>query len=76
MILGWDFIVQKVMIWQRMGSIIFNDGYSNKYTLDTEYLKILNLNSSDYTILNWIAILVEHRLFQLKRLWLDEQNNI
>ena len=43
-----------------------NDGYSNKYTLDTEYLKILNLNSSDYTILNWIAILVEHRLFSIK----------
>ena len=26
----------------------------------------LNLNSSDYTILNWIAILVEHRLFSIK----------
>ena len=43
-----------------------NDGFSNKYTLDTEYLKVLNLNSSDYTILNWIAILVEHRLFSIK----------
>lgn len=42
------------------------DGFSNKYTLDTEYLKVLNLNSSDYTILNWIAILVEHRLFSIK----------
>lgn len=43
-----------------------NNGFSNKYTLDTEYLKVLNLNSSDYTILNWIAILVEHRLFSIK----------
>ena len=42
------------------------DGFSNSYTLDTEYLKVLNLNSSDYTILNWIAVLVEHRLFSLK----------
>ncbi len=42
------------------------DGFSNKYTLDTEYLNILNLNSSDYTILNWIAVLVEHRLFAIK----------
>ncbi len=42
------------------------DGFSNKYTLDTEYLNILNLNSSDYTILNWIAVLVEHRLFSVK----------
>ena len=42
------------------------DGFSNKYTLDTEYLKILNLNSPDYTILNWIAVLIEHRVFSIK----------
>lgn len=42
------------------------DGFSNRYTLDTEYLNILNLNSSDYTILNWIAVLVGHRLFSIK----------
>ena len=42
------------------------DGFSNRYTLDTEYLNILNLNSPEYTILNWIAILVEHRLFSIK----------
>ena len=42
------------------------DGFSNRYTLDTEYLKILNLNSPNYTILNWIAVLVEHRLFTIK----------
>ena len=42
------------------------DGFANRYTLDTEYLKILNLNSPDYTILNWIAVLVEHRLFSIK----------
>ena len=42
------------------------DGFANKYILNIEYLKILNLNSYEYTILNWIAILVEHRLFSLK----------
>lgn len=42
------------------------NGFSNKYTLDTEYLNILNLNSPDYTVLNWIAVLVEHRVFSLK----------
>lgn len=42
------------------------DGISNCYTLDTEYLNILNLNSSDYSILNWIAVLVEHRVFSIK----------
>ena len=43
-----------------------HDGYANCYTFDTEYLNILNLNSPEYTILNWIAVLVEHRLFSIK----------
>ncbi len=42
------------------------DGFCNRYILDTEYMKILNLNSPDYTILNWIAVLVEHRLFSIR----------
>lgn len=42
------------------------DGFTNRYTLNTEYLNILNLNSPDYTILNWIAVLVDHRLFSIR----------
>ena len=42
------------------------DGFSNCYTLDTEYLNVLNLNRPEYTILNWIAVLVENRLFSIK----------
>ena len=43
-----------------------NDGFSNQYILDTENLNILHLNCSEYTILNWMAILVEHRLFSIR----------
>ncbi len=43
-----------------------HNGFANRYSLDTEHLTVLNLNSSDYTILNWIAVLVEHRLFAIK----------
>ena len=42
------------------------DGFCNRYSIDTEYLNILNLNSPDYTILNWIAVLLQHRLFSIK----------
>lgn len=42
-----------------------SDGFSNRYTLDTEYLNILNLNRPEYSILNWIAVLVEHRIFPI-----------
>lgn len=41
------------------------DGIVNEYELNTEYLNFLYLNSNEYTILNWIAILVEHRLFNI-----------
>lgn len=37
------------------------DGYANKYELDTDNLSVLNLSSDDYTILNWLAILMLHR---------------
>ena len=43
-----------------------HDGFASRYTLDTEFLNILNLNSPSYTILNWMAVLVEHRLFSIK----------
>ncbi|MBR2523942.1 MAG: DUF3990 domain-containing protein [Clostridiales bacterium] len=41
------------------------DGFANRYVLDTEDLSSLNLNSPEYTILNWIAVLIEHRLFSI-----------
>jgi hypothetical protein len=41
------------------------DGYANRYVLDAEYLKVLNLGDENYTILNWIAVLLDHRLFSL-----------
>ena len=39
-------------------------GYANHYALDTDGLKILNL-SDGYTILHWLALLVENRKFSL-----------
>lgn len=40
-----------------------SDGYVNHYQLAMDNLKVLNLNSSDYNILNWLAILLENRKF-------------
>lgn len=37
------------------------DGYANHYEIDTTALSIMNLSSDDYTILNWLAILMLHR---------------
>lgn len=37
------------------------NGYANKYELETVGLSILNLSEDDYTVLNWLAMLMKHR---------------
>ena len=39
------------------------NGFSNKYELDLEDLNILYLNSEEYNILNWLAILTKNRTY-------------
>lgn len=41
------------------------DGYANKYEMDTDGLAILNLSSEEYTILHWLALLMEYRKFRI-----------
>jgi hypothetical protein len=45
------------------GVSINKDGYANIYDLDMTNLKILDLNSPDYCILHWLAILMKNREF-------------
>ena len=33
-----------------------NDGYANKYILNTENLNVLHLTRGEFNILNWLAI--------------------
>ena len=40
-------------------------GFANKYELDIDALKVLDLNGSDYCILHWISILLRNRRFTL-----------
>jgi hypothetical protein len=42
-----------------------SDGYANHYLLDMTGLSVLNLNGSEYNILNWLAILLENRKFNV-----------
>lgn len=56
------------------------DGFANAYEFDTSGLKILNLSSEEYTILHWLALLMENRRFRISTpvmrrgvQWLKEQ---
>ena len=39
------------------------NGFANKYELNMEGLKVLYLNSQEYNILNWLAILTKNRTY-------------
>lgn len=41
------------------------DGYANCYCLDDNQLNTLYLNSSEYCIMHWLAILLENRRFDV-----------
>ncbi len=44
---------------------IKNDGYSNKYTLDMSDLNVMHLTRGSFNILNWLAILLKYRKFDI-----------
>lgn len=43
-----------------------HDGYANCYEFKDNGLSILNLNGTGYTILHWLAVLLEHRTFDTR----------
>lgn len=43
-----------------------DSGYANQYEFDMDGLKVLDLNSDDYNILNWLAVLAENRTYWQK----------
>lgn len=44
---------------------VLENGFLNKYKLDTSKLNVINLSDEEYTVLNWIAILLKNRTFSL-----------
>ena len=41
-------------------------GFANRYTFDTSDLVFLNLNASGYTVLHWMTLLINHRVFRIR----------
>lgn len=41
------------------------DGFANRYSIDVDGLTMLNLNDGSYTILHWLAVLLENRVFRV-----------
>ena len=43
-----------------------HDGFANRYEFVDAGLSVLNLNDPNYTILHWLAVLLEHRTFDTR----------
>ncbi len=43
-----------------------HDGFANRYEFMDDGLSVLNLNGPNYTILHWLAVLLEHRTFDTR----------
>ena len=41
------------------------NGFANEYELDTEGLNVIDLESADFNVLNWMALLLANRVFAL-----------
>ena len=42
-----------------------NDGYSNKYLMHFDGMNVMHLTKGEFNILNWLAILLTHRKFDI-----------
>ena len=42
-----------------------SNGYTNIYKIETDGLVIFDLNSDEYTILHWLTVLLENRIFDI-----------
>ena len=38
-----------------------SSGFINKYSIDLDGLKVLDLNSEQYTLMNWVAVILHYR---------------
>ncbi len=43
----------------------YANGYANIYNIETDGLSVFDLNSNEYTILHWLAVLLENRIFDI-----------
>ena len=62
------YCTKEIELAKEWASIEGIEGYANKYELDLSDLKILDLSLEKYSILNWIAILLENRIINLTTL--------
>lgn len=59
------YCTQSVELAKEWACPIKNDGYANKYVMHFDGLNVIHLTTGEYNILNWLAILLKNRKFDI-----------
>lgn len=59
------YCTENIDMAKEWGVSLHQDGYANIYQLEEEGLQTLNLNAQEFCVLNWLAILLENREFDI-----------
>jgi len=59
------YCTKEIELAKEWASPTHNDGFANKYSIDMAGLDVLDLSANGYNILNWLAILLENRIFDI-----------
>lgn len=59
------YCTESLELAKEWGVELNRNGYANIYEIDESKLSVLDLNSDDYCILHWLAVLLENREFDI-----------
>lgn len=59
------YCTENLELAKEWGVELNRNGYANIYQIDDSKLSVLDLNSDDYCILHWLAVLLENREFDI-----------
>jgi hypothetical protein len=59
------YCTEHIELAKEWGTDANRDGYANCYSIDCDGLTILDLNSEEYCVLHWLAVLLENREFDI-----------
>lgn len=59
------YCTEDINLAKEWGASRDKNGYANIYEINDDELTILNLNSPNYSVLHWLSILLENRIFDI-----------
>ena len=69
------YCTESIEIAKEWACPVKNNGYSNKYILHLDGLNVMHLTDGQFNILNWLAILLNNRKFDIRYIRRKSRDN-